>query len=161
MVNWQYFFCQIYLEQLFLKNNQSYIEDYLGLVKCLECLHAANSSSHRRCSVKKGISQNSKKNTCVRVSFLINLMSQTCNFIKKQTLAQVFSYEFYEICQNTFSIKHIRTTASVLKGFNLSILIGQVNLIRIVITSDRIVNQIVNSDYLNFILNLIWALQFC
>ena len=61
MVNWQYFFCQIYLEQHFLKNNQSYTEDYLGLVKCLECLHAANSSSHRRCSVKKGIFRNFAK----------------------------------------------------------------------------------------------------
>ena len=38
------------------------------------------------CSVKKvflEVSQNSQENTCARVSFL-------CNFIKKETLAQVF-----------------------------------------------------------------------
>ena len=34
------------------------------------------------------------------------------NFIKKETLAQVFSYEFYEISKNTFSTEHLQTTAS-------------------------------------------------
>ena len=38
-------------------------------------------SSHRCCSVRKGVA---------------------CNFIQKQTLAQVFSCEFYEISKNTF-----------------------------------------------------------
>ena len=33
-------------------------------------------------------------NTCARVSFLINLQFIACNFIKKETLAQVFSCEF-------------------------------------------------------------------
>ena len=50
----------------------------------------------RRCSVKKvflKISQNSQENTCARVSFLI---------IKKETLEQVFSCEFYEIFKNTY-----------------------------------------------------------
>ena len=37
--------------------------------------------SHRRCSIKKG----------------------ACNFIKKETLAEVFSCEFCEFCKNTFS----------------------------------------------------------
>ena len=49
----------------------------------------------QRCSVKNvflKISQNSEQNTCARVSFLIKL--RACNFIKKETLAQVFSYEF-------------------------------------------------------------------
>ena len=43
------------------------------------------------------ILQNSQKNTCTRVSFLIKL--QACNFIKKETLAQAFFYEFCEISQ--------------------------------------------------------------
>ena len=30
------------------------------------------------------ISQNSQKNTCARVSFLIKLGAETCNFIKKK-----------------------------------------------------------------------------
>ena len=36
----------------------------------------------------------------------------TYNFIKKETLAQVFSYEFCEISKNTFLTKHLWTTAS-------------------------------------------------
>ena len=47
------------------------------------------------CSVKKvflEISQNSQENTSVKVSF----------FIKKETLAKVFSCEFYEISKDTF-----------------------------------------------------------
>ena len=40
------------------------------------------------------ISQNSRENTCARVS--------TCNFIKKETLARVFSFEFCEISKSTF-----------------------------------------------------------
>ena len=46
------------------------------------------------------ISQNPLENTCARVSLLMKL--QACNFIKKETLAQVFSCEFYEISKNTF-----------------------------------------------------------
>ena len=38
----------------------------------------------------KKVSQNSQENTCASI------------FIKKETLAQVFSYEFYEISKNTF-----------------------------------------------------------
>ena len=62
----------------------------------------------QRCSVKKmflEISQNSQENTCARVSFLINLQASDCNFIKKETLAQVFSCEFCEISKNTFSYR--------------------------------------------------------
>ena len=35
-----------------------------------------------------------------------------CNFIEKETLAQVFSREFCEIFQNTFFTEHLLTTAS-------------------------------------------------
>ena len=62
---------------------------------------------------KKGVFKNFIKftgNACARVSFLIKL--HACNFIKKETLAQVFSCEFYEISKNTFFTKHLRATAS-------------------------------------------------
>ena len=62
-------------------------------------------SRQQRCSVKKvflEISQNSQENTCVRVSFLIKCRPKACNFIKKDTLAQVFSFRFCEISKNTF-----------------------------------------------------------
>ena len=39
---------------------------------------------------KKGVLENSR------------VLGQACKFIKKETLAQVFSYEFCEIFQNTF-----------------------------------------------------------
>ena len=32
---------------------------------------------------------------------------QTCNFIKKETLSQVFSCEFCEISKNTFFTEHL------------------------------------------------------
>ena len=40
------------------------------------------------------------------------LQTEACNFIKKETLAQVFSCEFCEISKNTFFIEHLRETAS-------------------------------------------------
>ena len=42
--------------------------------------------------------QNSQEKTCARVSF----NTEACNFIKKETLVQVFSCEFCEIFKNTF-----------------------------------------------------------
>ena len=59
----------------------------------------------RSCSVKKvflKISQNSQEKTCPRASFLIKLQVEASNFIKKETLAQVFSCEFCEILKNKF-----------------------------------------------------------
>ena len=60
----------------------------------------------RKCSVKKmflEISQNSQENTCAIVSFEIKFRAEACNFIKKETLAQVFPCEFCEVSKNTFS----------------------------------------------------------
>ena len=56
------------------------------------------------------ILHNSQENTCARVSFLIKLQAATCNFIKKETLAQVFSCEFCGISKNTFITEHLRAT---------------------------------------------------
>ena len=39
--------------------------------------------------------------------------SETCNFIKRETLAQVFSSEFCETSRNTFFTEHLWMTASV------------------------------------------------
>ena len=55
-------------------------------------------------SVKKvflKVSQNSQKNTCARVSFLMELQTSG-NLIKNEAFAQVFSYEIWEIFMNTF-----------------------------------------------------------
>ena len=58
------------------------------------------------------ISQNLQENICARVSFLIKLQVLAYNFIEKETLAHVFSYEFCEISKNTFFIEHLWATAS-------------------------------------------------
>ena len=43
------------------------------------------------------VSQNSRINTCARVSFLIKLQAEACNFIKKETLAPLGDcYSKYE-----------------------------------------------------------------
>ena len=39
-------------------------------------------------------------------------MPEACNFIKKETLAKVFSCDFCEICKNTFFTEHLWTSAS-------------------------------------------------
>ena len=44
--------------------------------------------------------------------FLIKLQTQAFNFIKKETVAQVFSYEVRKMSKNTFFTEHLRTTAS-------------------------------------------------
>ena len=57
-----------------------------------------------KCPVKKvslKTSQNSQGNTYARVPFLTKL-SQACKFIKKGTLAKMFSCEFYKIFKTTF-----------------------------------------------------------
>ena len=48
------------------------------------------------------ILQSLQENTCARVSFLIKLLAEACNLIKKETLAQLFSCELSEILKTTF-----------------------------------------------------------
>ena len=71
-------------------------------------------------------SRNSQKITCARVSFLMKLQASACrvsflielliknNFIKREALAQVFSYSFCEISKNTSFTRHLGATASAL-----------------------------------------------
>ena len=64
-------------------------------------------SNHWRCSVKKDVVRNFAKFTEKHCA-----PGAACNFIKKETLVQVFSGEFCEISKNTFFIEHLRTTVS-------------------------------------------------
>ena len=67
------------------------------------------------------ILENSQENTCARVYFLIK--PQACNFIKKETLAQVYSFEFSKIspsggcfCQHFFcgmKLRYLRVLLEV------------------------------------------------
>ena len=47
----------------------------------------------------------------------MKLQAEGCNFIKKETLAQVFSREFCEIFKNTFFTEHLQATASTASTF--------------------------------------------
>ena len=59
------------------------------------------------------ILENWQENTCARVSFLIELRPKACNFIKKETLAQVFSCQFCKISKNTIFNRTPPMAASV------------------------------------------------
>ena len=59
------------------------------------------------------ILQTSQKNTCAIVSLSIKWQSSDYNFIKKETLTQVFSCELCVIFKNILCTEHLRMTASV------------------------------------------------
>ena len=87
----------------------------------------------RRCSVRKGVLRKFAKFTGKHLcqSFFFNKVAglrpatllkkklwhrcfpEACNFIKKETLAQVFSCEFCELSKNTFSYRTPPVAASV------------------------------------------------
>ena len=75
-----------------------------------------NRSSHRSCSVRSGVLKKFTKfigeNLCQSV-FFNKVHAEACNFIKKETLGQVFSCKFWENFKNTFFTEHLWTTASV------------------------------------------------
>ena len=84
-----------------------------------------NRSSQRRCSIKKGVLKNFATVTGVlpETLFYYSCRPEACNFIKKETRAQVFSCEFGEIFKNTLFTEHLWTTASDKKlFFNLTTL---------------------------------------
>ena len=49
--------------------------------------------------------------------FLKILQNSACNFIKKETLAQVLSSEFCKISKSTLFTEHLRTTAFIVDCF--------------------------------------------
>ena len=79
-------------------------------------------STHRRCSIKKGVLKIFAKFTEKRLfqSLLFNKVAglrQGCNFIKKEALEQVFSCEFCENFKNPFFIEHLQATVSEFSFF--------------------------------------------
>ena len=58
---------------------------------------------------KKGVLRNFAKFTGKHLcqSLFFNKVAGACNFIKKETPAQVFSCAFCEISKNTFSTEHL------------------------------------------------------
>ena len=58
------------------------------------------------------LSQNLQEKTCARVSFFIKLKASAINFIKEETLAEVFFCKFSQMLKNTIFTEHLRATAS-------------------------------------------------
>ena len=88
-------------------------------------------SSHRRCSMKKGVPENFAKFTGKHL-----YRPQTWNFINKETLAHAFSCEFCKIYRNPFFTEHLRMTASAFSSFAATLLrLGTAN--RVWKTSDE------------------------
>ena len=75
-------------------------------MKCRK--HAADCrSSHRRCSVRKGVLRNFTKLTGKQLRQRLFF-----NKIKKESLAQVFSCEFCKNSQEHFFTEYLRSTAT-------------------------------------------------
>ena len=55
----------------------------------------------------------SVKNVLLKIPQIHRRTPQDCNFIKKETLVQVFSCEFCEIFKDTFFTEYFWTTASI------------------------------------------------
>ena len=51
---------------------------------------------------------------------------QACDFIKKETPVQVFSWECWKIFKKTYLEKHLRTAASVIYFSNFVLFIGEI-----------------------------------
>ena len=67
-------------------------------------------SSRPEVFCKKGVLRNFTKFTGKHLCqslFFNKVAGQACNFIKKETLAQVFPCEFCEISKNIFFIEHL------------------------------------------------------
>ena len=82
-------------------------------------------SSRPKVFYKKGVLRNFAKFTCARVSFLIKL--------QKETLAQVFSWEFYEISRNTFSYRTLPVAASATQKAIMTRLVLLINVGKIIV----------------------------
>ena len=81
-------------------------------------IQSSLSISHQSCSLRKGVLRNfttfTGKHLCQSLFFnkVACLWPLACNFIEKETLAQIFSCECCEISKNTFFTEHLWTTVS-------------------------------------------------
>ena len=82
---------------------------------------SSNRRSQRKCSVRKGVLRNfaklTRKHPCQSLFF--NKGARACNFIKKETVAQLFSCEFCEISTSTIFTEHLRATASLVRKLRI------------------------------------------
>ena len=84
------------------------IQYYHRKSRLMQMPETANGSALEKKKAFFKISQNSEENNRPQV---------VDNFIKKETLAQVFCCEFYKIFNNTFFTEQLRTTAPEMRTF--------------------------------------------
>ena len=85
-----------------ISKKSSIKEDTRKMENC-KANHILDRSSHRRCSVRKDVLRNFAKFTGKHLcQGLFMSGPKACNFIKKYTLAQVFSCEFFEFLRTPF-----------------------------------------------------------
>ena len=76
-----------------------------------QMIEAANGDVLYKKGVLRTFAKFTGKHLC-QCLFLMKLQAKACNFIKKETLAQVFSCEFWESFKNTFSYRTALSTFS-------------------------------------------------
>ena len=102
----------------FLIRNQQWFLSFSFFLSFLFFSFSISRSSHWRCSVRKGVPRNFAKfigkHLCHGL-FLKKVAGLGVTFIKKETLAQVFSCKFCKISKKTFFTEHLWVTASVFR----------------------------------------------
>ena len=109
-----------------------------------KCRHVSSKSSHRRCSVRKGVFRNVakfKQNACARVSFLIKFLASTCNFIKKETLAQVLSREFCKISKKTFFTERVWSIVQRTSVKTFKLMLNEILLLNVACSVEKIIHN--------------------
>ena len=86
------------------------------------CSEKMSRSSHQEVFCKKGVLRHFAKFTGKQLCqslFFNKAADQACNFIKKETLAQVFSSQFCKISKSTFSYRSLPLTASEFRNVHI------------------------------------------
>ena len=91
---------QCFVDSIALRQLQIRLSEFRNLWRSL----CSRKSSQRKCSVKKGVLTNFAKFTGKHLCQSLHF-NKVAGLIKKETLAQVFSCEFCEICKSIFFIE--------------------------------------------------------
>ena len=109
------------LNSYFYYGYHTYVDGMYGMQSMISCIARTKKvtnlilqfrSSHWRCSIKKGFLKKIRKihwKTPVPESLFNKIAG---HYIKKETLAQMFSCVFCKILKNTFFTEHLQVTAS-------------------------------------------------
>ena len=112
---------EIFLLNSYFYGYHTYVDGMYGMQSMISCIARTKKvtnlilqfrSSHWRCSIKKGFLKKIRKihwKTPVPESLLNKIAG---HYIKKETLAHMFSCVFCKILKNTFFTEHLQVTAS-------------------------------------------------